>query len=173
MMPGNKYLPAIMSNRQPPPSSIPLITYNVLKSPKKDKIANTEFMPDTKEERKKIMILIVEDDQVLLRALYILFHEGEYTIATATDGDTAVKMAQRLNPDIILLDLLLPKIDGFGVIKNLKANPKLKDTPIIVLSNLGDDASVEKAKTLGAQDYFVKAGTDLEVLEEKIKKLIT
>ena len=120
----------------------------------------------------KIMILIVEDDQVLLRALYILFHKSEYTIATASDGDTAIKMAQRLKPDVVLLDLLLPKTDGFAVLKSLKADPKLKDIPVIVLSNLGDDASIEKAKRLGAQDYFVKAVTNLDSLTEKIKNII-
>jgi len=124
-------------------------------------------------KKRKIMILVVEDDQVLLRALYILFHESEYTIATATDGDTAIKMARRLKPDVVLLDLLLPKIDGFGVLKGLKADPKLKNIPVIVLSNLGDDLNIERAKKLGAQDFFVKADTDLKLLAEKIKNLLT
>ncbi|MEA3398637.1 MAG: response regulator [Patescibacteria group bacterium] len=123
-------------------------------------------------KKEKIMVLIVEDDQVLLRALYILFHKSEYTIATASDGDTAIKMARRLKPNLVLLDLLLPKTDGFGVLKSLKADPKLKDIPVIVLSNLGDESSIEKAKNLGAQDYFVKAATDLESLTEKIKNII-
>ena len=124
-------------------------------------------------KKRKIMILVVEDDQVLLRALYILFHESEYTIATATDGDTAIKMARRLKPDVVLLDLLLPKIDGFGVLKSLKADPKLKNIPVIILSNLGDDLNIERAKKLGAQDFFVKADTDLKLLAEKIKNLLT
>lgn len=124
------------------------------------------------EGKDKKIVFIVEDDEVLLRALYILFHEGNYTIATATDGETAVSMAQRLKPDVVLLDLLLPKMDGFEVLKALKADPKLKSTPVIVLSNLGDTASMEKAKKLGADDYFVKADTDLSVLEEKINKIL-
>jgi len=72
-------------------------------------------MPKSKKESEKInkkIILIVEDDEVLLRALYVFFHDGEYTIATATDGETAVSMMQRLKPDIVLLDLLLPVMDG-------------------------------------------------------------
>ena len=123
--------------------------------------------PEKTTSKKKAMILIVEDDQVLLRALYLTFHKGDYTVATATDGDTAIKMAGRLKPDIILLDLLLPKVDGFSVIKILKSNPSLKHIPIIVLSNLGGDEDVEKAKSLGAKDYFVKANTKLEELSEK------
>ena len=118
------------------------------------------------------MILIVEDDEVLLRALYILFHNSNYTIATANDGDTALKMAQRLNPDLVLLDLLLPIMDGFDVLKNLKADPKLKNISVIVLSNLGASQDIERAKSLGASDYFIKAETDLEVLAEKINNLM-
>lgn len=121
---------------------------------------------------KKIVVLLVEDDEILLRALYILFHEDRYTVATATDGETAVKMAQRLKPDVILLDILLPKMDGFGVLKNLKSNPDLKNIPVIVLSNLDDSGDIDRAKSLGARDYFVKSDTNLEHLAQKIKKLV-
>lgn len=116
------------------------------------------------------MILIVEDDQVLLRVLYLfLKRRSGYSIATASDGDTALKMAQRLKPNVILLDLILPKMDGFSVLRSLKADPNMKDIPVIILSNLGDTGDVEKAKDLGAADYFVKANTDLSVILDKIK----
>jgi len=120
----------------------------------------------------KAILLIVEDDEVLLRALYLLFHKSGFTIASATDGESALKMAERLNPNLILLDLLLPKINGFDVLKDLKANPTLKDIPVIVLSNLGDNSDIERAKNLGASDYFVKANTNLSDLENKIKNII-
>src|SRR3989339_2080240 len=121
--------------------------------------------------RKKI-ILIVEDDEILLRALYLLFHNSGYTIASATDGDSALKMAQRLKPDLVLLDLLLPKMNGFDYLKYLKADTSIKDTPVIVLSNLGDKENIDKAKALGALDYFIKSDTDLTTLDEKVKKSI-
>ncbi len=132
-------------------------------------MANEENNNKESEKKGKELILIVEDDEVLLRALYVNFHKSEYTIATAVDGDTAVKMAQRLKPNLILLDLILPKMDGFNVLKNIKANPDLKNIPIIVLSNLGDRADIEKAKSLGARDYFIKSNVKLEELAEKIK----
>jgi len=122
--------------------------------------------------RTKLVLLIVEDDEVLLRALYMLFHKSKYTIASATDGAMAVQMAQRLKPDLILLDLLLPKMDGFEVLRIIKADQALKATPVIVLSNLGDISDIEKAKTLGAEEYFIKANTDLAVLESKVNKLL-
>ncbi|MFA5021659.1 MAG: response regulator [Patescibacteria group bacterium] len=121
---------------------------------------------------KKIIILIVEDDEVLLRALYLAFHKSDYTIATASDGDTALKMAERIKPDIILLDLLLPKMNGFDFLKYIKANPALKSIPVIVLSNLGDSDNIAKAKGLGALDYFVKSNTDLVKLRDIIAKTL-
>ncbi len=120
----------------------------------------------------KMVVLIVEDDEVLLRALYILFHKRNYVIASATDGATAVQMAQRLKPNLILLDLLLPKLSGFEVLKIVKSDPSLKEIPVIVLSNLGSIEDVEKAKAAGATDYFIKANTDLAVLENKIKQIL-
>lgn len=122
-------------------------------------------------KNKKPIILIVEDEEPLLRALYVLLH-GDNTIATAGDGQGAMEIAQRVKPDIILLDLLLPVMDGFALLKNLKSNSTLKDIPVMILSNLGDEADIEKAKALGAIDYFIKADTDLSVLAKKIKKLI-
>lgn len=120
----------------------------------------------------KKIILIIEDDEVLLRALYLTFHEGDYTIATATDGETALKMTERLSPNIILLDLLLPKMNGFDYLKDIKANSKLKNIPVLVLSNLGDRESIEKAKGLGANDYFVKSDTSLSDLRSKVNKIL-
>jgi len=120
----------------------------------------------------KKIILIVEDDEVLLRALYLLFHEGDFTIASATDGDTALKMTLRLKPDLVLLDLLLPKMNGFDYLKNIKANPDFKNLPVIVLSNLGDQEDIDKAKGLGAMEFFIKASTDLAVLEKKVNKIL-
>ena len=120
----------------------------------------------------KKTILIVEDDEILLRALYLLFHAGEFTIASATDGDTALKMTERIKPDVVLLDLLLPKMNGFDYLKAMKANSAIKSIPVIVLSNLGDKESVDKAKALGAMDYFIKSDTDLTTLDEKVKKIL-
>lgn len=124
------------------------------------------------EKRTTPLLMIVEDDEILLRALYIVFHKNKYTIASATDGITAVQMAQRLKPDLILLDLILPKLSGFDVLKAIKADPALKNIPVLVLSNLGDDADVVKAKAGGAADYFVKADTDLSVLEKKVNEML-
>jgi len=127
-------------------------------------------MADKKTEQK--IVLIVEDDEILLRALYLLFHKGDYTIASASDGETAIKMTQRMKPNVVLLDLLMPKMNGFDYLRNIKAIAEFKDLPVIVLSNLGDKDDIEKAKALGALDYFVKANTDLSTLFDKVKKIL-
>lgn len=124
------------------------------------------MVPNTKPT-----IMIVEDDELLLRALYLFFHTREYTIASATDGDTGLKMIQRIKPDVILLDLLLPKMNGFDVLKNMKADDNVKHIPVVILSNLGDDGDIARAKSLGAEDYFIKANINLADLEKKISHL--
>ena len=118
---------------------------------------------------KKPTILIAEDDEVLLRALYLLFHGGNFTIASAGDGEVALKMTERIKPDLVLLDLLMPKMNGFDYLRSMKANVALKSIPVIVLSNLGNQDDVDKAKGLGAEDYFIKSNTDLAVLLKKVK----
>jgi len=120
----------------------------------------------------KPILLVVEDDEVLLRALYLVFHDSQYTIATASDGATALSMAERLNPDLVLLDLLLPKMNGFDFLRAIKANPKLSTIPVIVLSNLSDNEDKDKAKALGAADYFIKSNTDLSSLADKVGKIL-
>jgi len=122
-------------------------------------------------KRKKV-ILIVEDDEVILRALYLSFHESEFTIATAADGEIALTMTERLKPDLVLLDLILPKKSGFDYLAEMKANPVLEPIPVIVLSNLASEDNKEKAKKLGAMDYFVKSDTDLSALVQKAKKVL-
>jgi len=123
------------------------------------------------KEAKKI-VLIIEDDEMLLRALYLSFLHSGFTIATASDGETGLKMTQRLKPNLVLLDLLLPKMSGFEYLQAMKADPALKGIPVIVLSNLGDKGDMEKAKSLGAQDYFIKANTDLAELAKKVNLLL-
>lgn len=121
---------------------------------------------------KKSIILIVEDDELLLRALYLVFHNSNYTIATAPDGDTGLKMAQRLKPNIVLLDLLLPKMNGFDFLKYIKADPKLKDIPVIVLSNISDTEKVKEAQEIGNNEYLIKADWNVIDVAKKIKDIL-
>ncbi len=120
---------------------------------------------------KEKILLIVEDDEILLRALHIQLKDSGFVLSTATDGELGIQLAQRLKPSVVLLDLVLPKKDGFDVLRDLKADPSLKNIPVIVLSNLGDKKDIDKAMKLGAKEYFVKATTELDKITEIIEKV--
>jgi len=115
-------------------------------------------------------ILVIEDDKFLRDLLYKKLVEENFNVATALDGEEGLKKIQEENPNLVLLDLILPGINGFEVLKKAKENPATKDIPVIVLSNLGQKEDVERAIKLGAQDYLIKAHFTLEEIVEKIRK---
>jgi DNA-binding response OmpR family regulator len=90
----------------------------------------------------------------------------------AADGDETLKLLASFTPDLILLDLVMPKKDGFATLSEIKANPKWSKIPVLIASNLGQTEDINKAKSLGATDYIVKADMSLEDLIVKINHLI-
>ena len=115
-------------------------------------------------------ILIVEDEAFLVTALKDTFEAEGFAVDTATNGDEAMEWIKKRRPDIILLDLLMPRRDGFYVLEELKKNPEWKLIPVIVLSNLGGDAEIKRALEMGADDYFVKAQHPIEEVIDKVKE---
>lgn len=117
-------------------------------------------------------VLLIEDEPTLQKTISeILIQEG-YKMLNALDGEIGLQMALREKPDLILLDLILPKIDGFEVLENIRKNEATKNTPVIVLTNLENAAAVERALALGAQSYLVKANYELEDVVQKVKQAI-
>ena len=117
-------------------------------------------------------ILFVEDEPSLQKAISeVLIQEG-FEVLSASDGEEGLKATKEEKPDLILLDLILPKKDGFEVLKELKADEKLKDIPVIVLTNLEGVGDVEKAIELGATTYLVKANYKLDDVVTKIKDFL-
>ena len=114
-------------------------------------------------------ILIVEDEEFLSLALKDNLTAEGSTVDIAANGDEAVEHIRKKKPDLILLDLLMPKRDGFYVLEEVKKNPEWKLIPIIVLSNLGGDAEIKRALEMGADDYFVKSQHPIEEVIEKVK----
>lgn len=100
-----------------------------------------------------------------------LSQEG-YEIISALDGEIGLNLASAKKPDLILLDLILPKVQGLDVLKKLKETKETKETPVIILTNLEEMEKINKALELGATAYLVKANYSLEELVEKIKNLI-
>ena len=115
-------------------------------------------------------ILIIEDEKPLSHALKLkLVHEG-YDVSIAEDGEEGLRMAQDENFDLILIDIIMPKMDGFTVIAKLQESGKTSN--IIVLSNLGQKEDVEKAKEMGVTQYMVKSNTPISRIVDAIKTFL-
>ena len=117
-------------------------------------------------------ILFIEDESALQRAATQVFVEEGYQIFSALDGEAGLEFARREKPDLILLDLVLPKKDGFEVLEEMKKDPELSKIPILILSNLEGSADIEKAIALGARNYLVKTNYRLEEIVQKIKGVL-
>ncbi len=117
-------------------------------------------------------ILFVEDEFTLQKTLGEVLTKEGYQVISALDGEIGLRMAKEKKPDLILLDLILPKMNGFEVLKKIKEDEAIKDIPIIVLTNLEGMEDIQKALELGAATYLVKANYSLEEVLEKIKKTI-
>ena len=118
-------------------------------------------------------ILIVEDEQALQKTLGEILTQEGYEVIAASDGEMGLTLARDNNPNLILLDLILPKVSGFEVLKQLKGNNLTKDIPVIVLTNLESVEEVDKAVSLGATTYLVKSQYSLEELVSKIKEIVS
>jgi DNA-binding response OmpR family regulator len=122
---------------------------------------------------KTIKILLVEDDPFLLSMYATKFELEQFEVVTATDGEQGFKTAQESRPDIILLDILLPKMDGFEVLARLKSNNVTNLIPVILLTNLNQRDEIERGMTLGADDYLIKAHFMPSEVVAKIKEVIS
>lgn len=117
-------------------------------------------------------ILIVEDEEFLVRALKDNLTSEGSSVSVAMDGEAVFDEIKKHKPALILLDLLLPKKNGFDVLKELKASPEWQLIPVIVLSNLGEDSEIKRALELGASDYFVKSQHPIQEVIEKVKEYL-
>ena len=117
-------------------------------------------------------ILLIEDEEMLANMYETKFKNEGYNIRKALDGETGLKMAREEKPDLILLDIIMPKLDGFSVLKKLKEDPKTKSVPIVLLTNLGQDEDVKKGQALGAEGYLVKANLTPAQVVDKVKQYL-
>ncbi len=123
-------------------------------------------------ERGKITLLVVEDDK-FLRDLLVgkLTREG-YKIVEAHDGREGISEAKKSQPHLILLDLIMPGIDGFGVLEAVKKDPDTTKIPVVILSNLGSQEDIDRAMALGAKEFLVKAQHTPQEIVNTIKKVL-
>jgi len=114
-------------------------------------------------------ILIVEDDKFLRELIARKLTQENFEVIEAIDGEEGLKRIRDDKPDLILLDLILPGVDGFEVLSKLKEDPTLASIPVIILSNLGQREDIEKGLKLGAIDYLVKAHFTPNEIVDKVK----
>lgn len=122
------------------------------------------------EESKRL--LIIEDDPFLLNIYTVRFEKDNFKVYQADDGEKGLKMAKREKPDFILLDILLPKMNGFEVLKELKADQETKDIKVLLLTNLSQRGEVEDGLKMGAVDYLIKAHFMPAEVVAKVKKYL-
>jgi CheY-like chemotaxis protein len=113
-------------------------------------------------------ILLVEDDRFLRKAAEVRLRRAGYTVITAADGEEAIATASATRPDLVLLDLIMPRMQGFEVLRLLRAQPNMQSVPIVVLTNLSQDADRERAMTHGANGYLIKANMSLDALADAV-----
>lgn len=120
----------------------------------------------------KIHVLIVEDDIFLANIYKTKFEMEGFKVSTAENGESGLNDARKKKPDIILLDILLPKMDGFAVLGKLNDDPEAKDIPVVLLTNLGQKDDVQKGLDMGAKDYLIKAHFRPSEVVEKVRSIL-
>ncbi len=117
-------------------------------------------------------ILLIEDDKFLRTVLEKKMKNENFEVITAVDGEEAVQKLVEERPEFILLDIILPKKNGFIFLEEVKKDPTFKKIPVIILSNLGQEEDVKKGLAMGADDYLIKAKISLDDIVNKIKSII-
>lgn len=117
-------------------------------------------------------IVLADDEKFIAIAYNDGLTRAGYTVAVAHDGEEALAKIKEVKPDLILLDLIMPKMTGFEVLKAVKADPSLKDIPVLILSNLSQATDEAEARSLGATDFMVKANLSMQELIDHIKPIL-
>jgi len=116
-------------------------------------------------------ILLVEDDPFLIDIYTTKLKESGFGVEVASDGESALRKVKEKEPDLVILDIVLPQLDGWEILRQIKSDPKLKNIKIIILSNLGQKEEVEKGVELGAVKYLIKAHYTPSQVVEEIKEI--
>jgi DNA-binding response OmpR family regulator len=117
-------------------------------------------------------ILVVEDDRFLRRACEATLERSGFQVRSAVDGESALEMVRAEAPDLILLDLLMPKLPGVDVLRALRADPVTRDIRVVILSNSSREQDVRVVNELGIEDYWIKSNISLKELDARVTKLL-
>ncbi|MCL5006656.1 MAG: response regulator [Patescibacteria group bacterium] len=117
-------------------------------------------------------VLLVEDDPFLSQLLMTRMQRAGLEVGRVADGEEAINFLKSNKPDLILLDLILPKKSGFQVLEEMRSDPLIQESPVIIISNLSQESDVARGKELGAIEYYVKARTSIDDLVARIATLL-
>ena len=118
-------------------------------------------------------ILVAEDDKLISTALCDALKASNYETVVAFDGEETIAKAKSEKPDLMLLDIMMPKLDGISVLWELKSNPEIAKMPVIVLTNIGDVDTISKIVEAGAVDYLLKSDQSMEDIVQKVKDVLS
>ena len=124
------------------------------------------------EDNSKSKILIIEDEKNLLDMYSLKFIKEGFEVVKAVNGETGLEAAKKNQPDVILLDIMMPKIDGFQVLEELKKLSEFSQTPIILMTNLGQAEDIKKGIAAGATDYIVKSENTPAQVAAKVEEIL-
>jgi len=117
-------------------------------------------------------ILLIEDEKLMINLLQKKLIQEGYEVKVALNGEEGLKAMREEKPDVILLDIIMPKMGGFEVMEEMGKDPALKEIPIIIISNSGQPVELDKAKELGAKDWLIKTEFDPQEVVDKVVKQI-
>lgn len=117
-------------------------------------------------------IMIIEDDRFLSSLIKARLEKNDFATTQAFDGEEAMKLLRQERPNLIVLDLIMPKVTGFEILEAISLDPQLSKVPVVILSNLAQDSDIQKAKSLGAIEYLVKIRVSIDELINKIKSIV-
>lgn len=118
-------------------------------------------------------ILIIEDEEILLNLLKKKISEEGFEVHIAKDGEAGLKIMKELKPDLVVLDIVMPKMGGFEVMEEMRKDKELKEIPVIIVSNSGQPVEINKAQELGARDWLIKTEFDPQEVVEKVRKQLS
>lgn len=118
-------------------------------------------------------ILIVEDEEIILGLLKRKLEKEGYEVFIARNGEEGINKIKEIKPDLLLLDIVMPKKGGFEVMEYMRKSKEFKDTPVIVVSNSGQPVELDRARKLGATDWLIKTEFDPQEVIKKVKKQIS
>lgn len=118
-------------------------------------------------------IIIAEDDKLISGSLCEALKGQGFEVTPAYDGEEAIAKAKEIHPDIMLLDIMMPKLDGISVLWEIKADPSVSAMPVIVLTNIGDVETISKIVEAGAADYLLKSDQSVDDIVQKVKDVLS